>query len=191
MKRYRYGLNCATHNTCQIHDLTPVGYYEVVPGDTFSGSVRFTCFSAMTGEVVLNRCYLDTYAFYVPYRLLDSGFPDFLVNGTGSLPTVADLFPFNYEKKFNLSATTNNAFQRYMYNFIWNSFFRPNEQSEAALTDATILQGYFRPSTFHEAVPEDGALTATTIDTSGPTLSIDEVRDAFNTDQFNKVRDFY
>jgi len=192
MKRFRYGLNCVTHNSARNSDLTPLGYFEVVPGDTISGTVSIQCFSDTLKMVVINRMFADYYAFYVPYRVLDSGFPAFLIEGTGSVPTVANTFTFNFEKQLLLSThTANVAWLRYCYNSVWNHFFRRSDESEAALTANSVQTTSFRPSTFHESIPEADSTTALTIDTSGPTLSIDDVRETFNKDAFNKTRDLY
>ena len=144
---------------------------------------------------IFNRVYFDIIMVYSPFRILDESFPDFLINGTGSIPTVSDKWDFNFEKEFTIpagaAATSNVAWQRYMYNATWNRFVRRADQSDAVNTDTNRAAVSYRPSTWHESVPEGGSLAAETVDTSGSTLSVDDIRQAFNTDRFNNARAFY
>ena len=194
MKRYRYGLNSVTHNAGQIGDYTPLGYHEVVPGDSVSGKISIKALTAPTTMLAMNRCFYDVFAFYVPFRLIWSGFPDFLISGTGTMPQITDTFAFNFEKASMIDDTVdyNSPWLRGAYWLVWNTFFRRQSETEAGLTDAGARVGCsYRPSTFHESIPEAGTLDSQTIDTSGTSTSVDDIRLAFNTDQFNRVRQFY
>jgi len=190
MRRFKYGLNCQTQNQHRIGYLVPMGYHEVVPGDTISGTVDFDFRSDMTELMIMNRLYLDAFAFYVPYRLLDDTFPDFISQPSPSatIPTIADTWDFNFEKAL-VDGVTNSAFQRYTYNLIWNTFFRRGDETELALTQKAEQQVTFRPSTFHESAPEEGSISPETIPDTGVTTDI--IREALNKDQFNKIRAYY
>lgn len=196
MKRYRYGLNCQHHNAMRIGDMMPMGYFEVVPGDTISGKVDLHYITDTTSSFVMNRAYYDLYAFYVPYRLLWDGFPEWLINGTGTLPVVTDVMEINFEKRLTSGAThsTNNvAWLRYCYNYVHNTFFNRSGFPDAALDSAAMQNNWFRPSTFFESEVESEAanLASETIDTSGPTTTVDDIRAAFNADAFKKTRAYY
>ncbi len=175
--------------------MAPLGYIEVVPGDTLSGSLQIKAMSDTTVTALFNRAYYDVIVTYIPFRLLWSGFPDFLISGTSAVPTVTDLWEFNYEKGFNLptaaTATKNTAWLRRAHNATWNRFVRRADVTEIATDQKLIQVCSYRPSTFHEAVPEASSVAAETIDTSGSTLSVDDIRDAFNKDRFNKVKQYY
>ena len=175
--------------------MTPLGYFETVPGETYSGSVEFKLFSDTTVSPIFNRAFFDIICVYCPFRILDSGFPDFLISGTGSVPTVTDTWEFNFEKQFTIpsgaTGTSNVAWTRYMYNKTWNRFIRRADEGEATLTAKNRLWSSYRPSTFHESIPEASSLTPETVDTSGSTLSVDDIRTALNKDRFNKVRQYY
>jgi len=193
MKRFRYGLNCQNMNSGLIADLVPFGFFEVVPGDSISGVTNAHVVSDVTTRLVLNRAYCDLYAFYVPYRLLWSGFPDFISQGTGTVPTVTDKFEGVYEKEFligSVTATSLVPWHRRAYNLIWNNFFRRADDTEVSEDATGFLKCDYRPTTFFESVTEGGA-AGQTIDTSGSTVTVDAVREAFAQDQFNKVRNYY
>ena len=100
MKRYNYGINCQLHTGTNFSYVTPIGYFDVVPGDTMYGSLDFRYVSYNTNSLVMNRAFIDLYAFYVPYRLVWDEFPEFLTTGSGTLPTVTDVFEWNWEKNF-------------------------------------------------------------------------------------------
>ena len=174
---------------------TPLGYFEVVPGDTISGNVEFKVFSDTTIVPAFNRTFFDVIAVYMPYRLMWDGFTEFLIHGTGTPPTVTNLNRINFENFYHLpkdtAGTSNAAWQRRMYNRVWNRFVRRADEAEAGEDDNNLLACSYRPSTFQESVPEADSLTPATIDTSGSTLSVDDIRDAFNSDHFNKIRDYY
>ena len=104
MRRTQYNLRGFHHNATRFGAFTPAGYYEVVPGDTMQGNIKFTVMSDPTDGFVLNPAYYDAYAFYVPYRLLDSTFPDLIKDPDSAsvVPTVTDLFEVNFEHAFTL-----------------------------------------------------------------------------------------
>lgn len=195
MKRYNYGLNFQTANAALFGHLIPVSFTEVVPGDTVQGRVTMVVQSDTTKGLVLNRSYMDAYSFYVPYRLIDSGFVDLIRTNSGSTPRVEDKCYPCFETAFT-SVLVSTAFtklvpyNRRAYNLIYNKFFRRADQTEVAEDSNTFQSVSFRPTTFHESEPEVTQQT-TTIDTSGATLDIDQVRTAFAKDAFNKAREYY
>ena len=142
MKRYKYGQGAVVSNATEFGVMTPLGYLEVVPGDTLSGKIEVQTFSDTTKAVVMNNAYCDFILCYVPFRLMWDSFPDFLMTGTGTVPTVTDKWEFNFEKVFTIPdtgavGTSNAAWLRYMYNMVWNRFVRRGNVSEATLTDTT------------------------------------------------------
>lgn len=193
MKRTKYGLNCQWHNANQVQYLIPMGYFEVVPGDSMSGMVNFRYITDTTSKLVLNRAYFDVYAFYVPFRLLWDGFPDWLINGIGTLPTVNNVAEWNFEKQLCAGGagfnTLNTAWLRRAIGTIWNEYFKRDNAVAVSIDANTRRYSSFRPSTFHEAVPESDAAFLTP--EVAASLSTDDIREAFNTDAFNKVRAYY
>lgn len=129
MKRFKYGLNFQTMNMSKFFYLTPISYTEVMPGDTISGTIQSRLFSDTTTFPIMNRAYFDLFAFYIPYRLVWDQFPDFISQADGaptSTPSIATIWPFNFEKGFTGVAGTNNSgLQRRMYNKVVEKFFYP------------------------------------------------------------------
>ena len=127
-RRYRYGLNSQTLNQANFFELIPLNYTEVVPGDTVSGSFASNFISDTTVRPLFNRTYMDTFAFYIPFRLLWDQFPEFIADENSGLtpPTVTDVFFQNFENRLvaDAPANLNNApWIRYAYNLVANSFF--------------------------------------------------------------------
>lgn len=172
----------------------PVGYHEVVPGDTIQGKVNINLFSQPALRPLLNRMYADAYAFYVPYRLLDETFPDFISKRdlTATVPLVTDLFPQNFEKWFSHSLTENTAWLRRAYNLIWRHHFSESGYVEGASLDGNALLNVLaRPSTFDSSTVVDPADTDGEEIPSATTVNTDDIREALARDQFNKMRAYY
>ena len=91
-KRFKYGLNSQTHTGTNFSYLTPLGYYDVVPGDSVYGKVSIRYQSDNSTHLIMNRAFMDVYAFYMPYRLMWDGFPTYLTSGTGTVPSISDKF---------------------------------------------------------------------------------------------------
>lgn len=190
MRRYKYGLNCQSVNYSRFFEVLPLHYMEVVPGDTIQGQFQTRLFSDTTVKPLLNRAYVDIYAFYVPYRLLWEPFPDFVSQKVAvSPPVVNDLFPQNFENGYVLTEPedANLAWQRYAYNLIVNKFFRPTAYPDRANNRNDLAQAPMRQSTFFEALQPDANQKEVAI----PTGSITDLREAFSQDRFNKIRSFY
>lgn len=170
--------------------LIPVGYHEVVPGDTVSGHVDVHVISQPTFRPVLNRMYLDGYAVYIPFRLLWNEWPDHIsrVDDSTTLPTVANLFPQNFEKWYCASATTNVAFLRRAYNrAFYDHFSYDGYDEEISLDDNSLHTVPMRQSTFERSVSNDpGDIDGEAIGTTTATL-----RDAFARENAKFAKEIY
>lgn len=173
---------------------------EVVPGETVSGAIQMNCQSVPTVRNIQTRAYCDYYAFYVPFRLLWPDFADFIAHddqNSLTLPTVDEAWTWNFEPRLtqgteSMAATANNAFQRYCYHYVYAKFFaQRDEWDPSSPTESTTRQALLnRPSTFEVAeTPQD--ITEETVDTSGSTLGVDDIREAFALDNFRKMREMY
>lgn len=190
--RRRYGWNCQNVNFSHAHQLVPIGYVEVVPGETIGGKVKIFARSVPTIQVIDTRVFLDAYAFYTPYRLLDDTFPNFIseVSPTATVPTVADLFPQNFEMRFTVAAT-NMAWLRYNYNTIYNKFFAIKGVQDRAITDAAPLAPVPMRANRLENRPLPAGGTTAVLDTSGASVSVNVIRELFSQDAWNKMRAYY
>lgn len=202
MKRFKYGQNFSAINSSQFMWLTPLGTLEVAPGDTVSGRFTVQSFSDTTSKPIMNRTYMDTYAFYVPYRLLWDQWTDFIAGKTDDSPPVTDdLSDLLMERRINPSGECA-QWNRRAYNLIWNKYFREVTQDEVPLDQAILpLQGLIRPSTFHESafnheyLSDQEVPVELEIDFDGETAEgyviTDALRTGFSQDRWQKTRDYY
>ena len=70
IQRARFKRDFANITTINEGDLVPLYVDEVLPGDTISCTLRGLIRMATPLYPVMDNCYLDTYAFFVPCRLL-------------------------------------------------------------------------------------------------------------------------
>ena len=198
--RNRYEYNCQKINFSNPYDFTPLGYMEVVPGETVAGAIEVNLQSCPAVRNVQTRTYMDCFAFYVPFRLLWPEWVDYISRddqGSETLPSVDEDWEVNFEPRLTrgtngMAATSNVAFLRWAYHYIYQKkFARDDNWNPAAPTETTALQVVLnRPSTFEVSTP-NATITEQTIDTSGATLGVDDIREAFALDDFKKMREFY
>lgn len=196
MKRFRYGNNFQTFQASNLQSVVPLGYMEVAAGDTVNGSVTSHFISDVTKRAILNRCYYDLAAFYVPYRLLWDGFPEWLLtSGTsGSVPTVNNALENNFEP---LGIGVHPVWFRRAYNLIWNQFYRSQDIPEITNLDNQAMQlGEFRKSTFYESLRPSTSILGADVPVEGSafgalSVNIDELRKTFSVDRINKIRSWY
>lgn len=69
---YRSGFNrnFSYTTTFKAGDIVPLGYDEVLPGDTFKVDARFILRNFTPIVPVMDASYIDIYAFYVPNRII-------------------------------------------------------------------------------------------------------------------------
>ena len=176
-QRNRYGYNCQTVQWAKVQQFVPLGYVDCVPGETVSGSVSVNVFSEPTTRPILNRHYIDAFAFYVPYRLLDESFPDFISGRDASAapPFVTNTFDWNFEKVATIDDTVdkNTAWLRRCYTTVYNKFFNPSD-TDVGIESTSRQTVAMRPSTLETSfVFEQEAATAETF-----SANMDSLREA-------------
>jgi hypothetical protein len=193
MRRVKYGQNFTINNYAKFFQLIPISLMEVVPGDTLSGKVTARVISDSTNRVIQNRTYMDVYSFYVPYRLVFDEFPAFIAGDTTvSLPT-----PPAQGRNQLLTRNDNgngnyHTMQLSAYNLIWNQFFRTEDKAEVNIqTNRDVLPTPLRPTTIVQRLKAASELADQTVDTSGSTLTVGAIREAFAKDRYEKIRAFY
>ncbi len=200
MKRFTYGINTQTTTSGLMGQVQPINVQEVVPGDTLSGVMNVSVQSATTTAYIKNRAYYDVYSFYAPYRILWGGFPEFIsgrpiTDPEPTLPLVTDLFAACFEKEFTVKPvvgfmTALVPWVRRIYNQVIFRYFAGNEAQPVAPDSTVVAPATYRPGSFLQSTIRVGDIS-NTIDTSGPTLDVDDIRSAFAQDQFDKVRRYY
>jgi len=194
----RYNYNRQTIAFSQIGRLQALGYMEVLPGETLNGRVTVDAFSAPTVRNIQTRVYSDTYAFFVPYRLLWDRWTDYISqNATDQeIPLVDTLFPENFESRFTIAtdgtiADRNTAWQRRAYNMVFVKFFRGEDNWDERVASGTEDNLAWsvcsqRPSTWEVAEPPKDIPSQPI-----PAGTIDDLRSAFAQDQWDKMRQYY
>ena len=192
-KRFKYGLNSQTHTGTNFSYLTPLGYYDVVPGDSVYGKVSIRYQSDNSTHLIMNRAFMDVYAFYMPYRLMWDDFPTWLTSGTGTMPTISDTFEWNFEKDFVYTAVLNMPWFRRMYNAVNSSFFTESDGDNQDDTKA-VHRVLNRPSTFHEKVRSSSEIDSGTeipVDTTAGSFEIRDLAAGLSQHRFDVIRGFY
>ena len=191
MKRYKYGINSQLVNFTNFSEMIPLTYVEVIPGDTISGNLQARFVSDVTNRPILNRAWVDVIACYVPFRLLNSNFPNMLMDEAGAtVPTVSDSFPTNYEN----SSATHAAWQRYAYNFIYNEVMRHQDVGTVSLTNASRIPIRNKESVLNLRPKVSGRFDNQSVDVQAgtpDTVNVDDIRRAFAEDNFQKLRTYY
>ena len=221
MKRFNYRLNDQNSQLGSWGKLVPLKYVEVVPGDTVAGAVKSRARSAITKKMIFSRAYYDLYAFYVPYRLLWRDWVNFISGSPKASPDTQDPIPnltverpWNFEDLRGTATLADcNNFLGDAYSLIHNRFFATidgdasnqqstniyGSQSQGGASNviygrwngSSMLDVYRRPTTFDAQLRSSADTPDTTIDVSGPTVTVAEIREAFSEDRWQKLRDFY
>jgi hypothetical protein len=145
--------------------LVPIFVDDVIPGDTFNCSVNL--FGRLTSPTVLpvmDNLYLETFFFFVPYRLLWSNWERFcgaqddpgdsidysiptLSSGTavdttaaGYLDSVYDYFHLPQVASMNLSKISSLPFRA--YHLIWDEWFRDQNNQDSSWADGVFGTDY-------------------------------------------------
>lgn len=152
IRRARFKRDFANITTMNEGDLVPLYVDEVLPGDTISCQLNGLIRMATPLYPVMDNCYLDTYAFFVPCRLLwehwenlmgqnDSSYwaetteysvPQTTAPGTGwQVGTIADYMgvPTGVH---NISV---NSLPFRAYARIWNEWFRDENLQQPVVQD--------------------------------------------------------
>lgn len=192
-KRFKYGLNSQTHTGTNFSYLTPLGYYDVVPGDSVYGKVSIRYQSDNSTHLIMNRAFMDVYAFYMPYRLMWDDFPTYLTTGDGTVPTISDLFEWNFEKQFVRSSDLNQPWFRRMYNAVDAAYFTEGDADNQNDTK-NVHRVLNRASTFHEKVRtgtevEDGGTVP--ISATNENFLIRDLAVNLAQQRFDVIRGFY
>lgn len=181
IRRSSFNRSCGLKTTFNSGYLVPVFWEHVVyPGDTLNLSASFFCRMATPFKPVMDNMYLESFFFFVPFRLLWSNFQKFMgeqANPGDSIsynipqipsPTtpgivsqsLADYFglPVGLTGSFNF-----NAFLFRGYNLIYNEWFRDqNLQNSVAknmgdgpdsYSDYTLLKRGKRHDYFTSCLP--------------------------------------
>ena len=167
-KRAKFNLSNFHNCTFKLGYLYPVNLFEVLPGDSIQFSTSVFLRLAPMVVPVMHPVYLHLSSFFVPSRVLWSGFEDFITGGSDGtdvsvLPTLtlnatnspvgalADAFGIPVQMLQNGKSFTVNSLPFLAYYMIWNEYFRDQDLNEAVdllqLTGTpSFVMGLSKPS---------------------------------------------
>lgn len=153
MARAAFDRSSGWKGTFDAGDLIPVFWDLVLPGDTFKLRSSFMCRLNTPLTPVMDNSFLETFFFFVPWRLIWTNFPkfmgeqanpgdstDYLVPqmtgpnaGAGGVltHTLSDYFGI----PTGVADITFNSFLHRSYNLIWNEWFRDENLQNSITVD--------------------------------------------------------
>jgi hypothetical protein len=109
------------YNEGDAYRLIPVGRQMVVPGQSAALDVSVMWETPPLTQQCLSGGIASMYAFYVPLRLLWSGWMDFIAQDGGTVPTTTTVWPQMFE--LSAAALPVHSFYRRAYKLIYNQYF--------------------------------------------------------------------
>lgn len=144
LRRHKYNMKHYVFTGGRIGILTPILRQEIIPGDTWFGSISALARLKSMAEPCMHPAYLDMFFFYVPNRIVWDGWEDFITEGNGTIPTIkaspqqADFFLMGRGSDSGTD-TYNNLYMRAYY-LVWNEFFRDQDwQDEVPLSNGAQM----------------------------------------------------
>nr|WAX26138.1 MAG: major capsid protein [Army ant associated microvirus 12] len=139
MKRSKFSLSNYKLASIDMGVLTPIGWYEVLPGDTIQHSTSALVRAAPLVSPVMHPLHVRIHHFFVPNRLIWNEWEDFITggpNGTSTpahpyittsgatLGTLGDYLgvPVSVNTNSQISALPYRAYQ-----LIWNQYYRDED----------------------------------------------------------------
>jgi len=185
--RSAFNLSYEKKYTCDMGQLIPIMCDEAVPGDVWEIGQSAVCRSQPLMAALMHNLKLKTYYFFVPYRLLDTDWEEFITRGADGdqiitlptwTPTGADLsaqenklwdyLGFPIDAAAEITGSEPLDYPRRAYNTVWNEWFRDeNLQTEIALTNEDILRKAWPKDYFTSALPWQQKGTAAILPVSG------------------------
>lgn len=82
--RSKFDLNHSVKFSGNVGDVIPFAFFDVLPGDTFSVDTAKVIRLQPLVAPIMDNVYIDTYWFFVPYRLVWNHFVEFMGENTAS-----------------------------------------------------------------------------------------------------------
>jgi hypothetical protein len=146
MKRYKHSLSHYHLTSFDMGQLVPVGCLEVLPGDTFQQQTSALVRVTPQLKPLMHPVNCQIHHFYVPNRLLWSGWEDFITGESATPPptisgsahtegTLSD-----YLGVFNDLSNDFSALPVRAYNMIYNEFYRDQDLVSEVSEDTNVVQ---------------------------------------------------
>jgi hypothetical protein len=178
--RTKYNLSHDVLLSCNMGEAIPIGNVQVVRGDSFQHQTSLLTRVSPLVRPLMHKVDMRVHHFYVPYRLVWSGWEDFITGGadgndTSTPPTVAySATPANeplldylgIKPKASLSGI--NAFDVRAYNMIMNTYYLDQDLATARdEDDMTIANISWEKDYFTTCRPWPQKGTAVTVGLAG------------------------
>lgn len=172
--------------TCDMGQLIPVMCDEVVPGDYWKiGNQAVIRFQPLVAPV-LHEINIYAHYFFVPYRILDENWEEFITGGSDGdssqvLPTwepttydTGSLWDFlGFPVDVDCDGAYPIDYPRRAYNLVYNEFYRDeNLITEVALTNEDILPRCWEKDYFTSSLPWQQKGTAPSLPIAGTTSAV-------------------
>lgn len=149
MKRNKHSLSHYRLLSCDMGQLIPIGWFDVLPGDTIQHTTSALVRAAPLVSPVMHPLQVRIHHWFVPYRLMWNEFEDFITGGPAGVslptpPTVTLSTPCSVGSitdYLGIPTGANNlkvsAFPLRAYYKIWNENYRDQDlEGESAFGDA-------------------------------------------------------
>lgn len=195
MKRYNYNMGHHWVTETQIGQIKPMLLQEVTPGDIWNGRINGIIRTAPLDVPAYCQIKAHVKVFFVPHSLVWDEFEDEITGvDTPTWPTLT-LTSFSTQpllKELPLDITvgtdTINALPVRAYNQLCHDWFRVDD---ATLTpDAVAVQQCMYPqNSYYGAIRNELQQSTTeTVDSSGATIDVTDIRDAFTRQRLKEHR---
>lgn len=173
-KRSTFDMSHINSTSMKMGYIVPVMYQECLPGDTWQFDSKFFVRVAPLVAPVMHRVWIDSFTFFVPWRILWDNWEDFITGGEDGMnasvpptisikPTVGTLADY-LGLPLSANAISVSALPFRAYAMVWNYFFRDQRLQEELpisfadgpdTTTSTVLQSAaWQKDYFTTASPE-------------------------------------
>lgn len=186
--RSKFDLSHGVKTSFDADYLIPIGVWDVIPGDTWVTDMNFMCRLATPLHPIMDNLYLDSFTFFIPYRLVWKNFEKF--HGAQDDPgdSIAYTIPAASSGSWNTTDITN-ADYRTLANYLGipvTTTFDATECSALPFRAYNLVYDeWFRDENLTNAVWKDGVF-GTDYGDDGPDGSTD-----FNMLKRSKRRDYF
>jgi hypothetical protein len=181
MQRYKLNLKSGTYTEGDAYRLQPIYRQQVVPGQTCNMDAQVSLKSAAFTRSVTTPALMSVWFFYVPHRLVWTGWTDFIskAEGAPSFPTTTSSGRF-FENAH--ASTTVSPLYRRAYKLCYNEYFGSESvgQSNGAwfddiTADTNVNIARTRnPEDFASKIQLDGAVSDPEFTVTGSTIPLND-----------------
>lgn len=189
MKRNKFNLSHDHLTSGDMGQLLPIGCMEVLPGDSFQHSTSVLIRVTPQLKPVMHKVNVHVAHYYVPNRLVWSGWEDFITGESATPPPTfaggtATKKIIDYMGIANASGITYSMLAVRAYNKIWNEYFRDQDlQAEVSESNLDILNVAWAKDYFTTARPwpQKGDAVTLPLGTQAPVKGIGVVGQTYDT----------